>query len=300
MIDSPDTLARLEKALALLRQPAYTGDDRCLPCTVVNVVMALALATGIGIAAGTLLGAIAFTASLGLIYLRGYLIPGTPTITRRYFPDRALEFFGKSPQRGPTIETVTPAELASVLTAADVATDRGGSIGVTPDFQQRWDERLSSDGAAEPSANGVGETLGADEVERLDDAAFVLDGQRRVRWESTAALAADVAAAPELRTRIGGWETLDVDERRDLLTGVRLVRERCPACGDAVTTTVERLEHCCRRPRVGIRSVCEGCERPLVELVVSESSADHWLELVGVAAADDAASRSEDDAASRP
>jgi len=132
--------------------------------------------------------------------------------------------------------------------------------------------------------------LGADEIRQLGDASYVLDGRTQVRWESTAALAADVAAAAELRTRLEGWDALAVDERRDLLTGLRVLRDRCPACDSGVTTTAERLEHCCRRPRVGIRSACEACDRPLVEVVVTESSADPWLELAGVTVADDSAS----------
>ncbi|WP_226005825.1 hypothetical protein [Natrinema salinisoli] len=275
MIDSPNVLARLE-------EPEYTGENRCWPCTAVNVVLGFALAVGLGVAVSAPVGALALAASLLLIRVRGYLVPGTPTLTRRYLPERALELFDKSPETGPTIETVSPDELATVLTAAGVATARGESIRLSPAFETRWDERLSSEGAAEPSPDEVRSMLGADEVDCLDDTSFVIDGSKRVRWESTAALAADVTAAAELRPRIDGWDDLAVDERRDLLTGSRLLRERCPGCGNGVRTTAERLEHCCRRPRIGIRSVCAGCDHPLVELVASESSADPWLELAGV------------------
>lgn len=276
MIDIADALARLE-------QPAYIGDNRCLPCTVVNVVIAVALAAGIGVVTAVPAGVFALALFLLLIRLRGYLVPGTPTLTRRYLPDRVLEAFGKSPSAAPTIETVSPAELGSVLTAADVATERGAEIRLSPSLRTRWNERLAGD-ASEPSADEIASAFDADEVRRLDETSFVLEGRNRVRWESTAALAADVAAAAELRSRIDGWDALAIDERRDLLTGLRLLRDRCPACGDAVATTAETLEHCCRRPRVGIRAVCEGCDRPLVERVVAESSADPWLELAGVAA----------------
>ncbi|WP_226481593.1 hypothetical protein [Natrinema amylolyticum] len=281
VIDIPDALARLE-------QPEYTGENRCLPCTAVNVVIALALAAALGVAVSALAGALAFAASLALIGIRGYLIPGTPTITRRYLPERVLEAVGKSTETGPTIETVSPAELTSVLAAAGVLTDQGDEIRLSTAFETRWDDRLASDGTAEPSTDAVGSMLGATEVDRLDETSFVLDGQKRVHWESSAALAADAAAAPELRTQLDGWTELEADERCDLLTGLRLVRDRCPICGDRVTTTAERLEHCCRRPRVGVQSVCDGCDRPLVELVASESSADPWLELAGVTAADPA------------
>ncbi|WP_226041057.1 hypothetical protein [Natrinema sp. DC36] len=284
VIDLPDVLARLE-------QPAYTGENRCLPCTAVNVVIAITLAVGLGVATTAPVGALALTVFLGLIGLRGYLVPGTPTITRRYFPDRLLTVFGKSPPDVPTVETVSPDALETVLTATSVATERGGEIELTPSFRQQWNERLPRDGALEPCSDDVRSMLGADEIRRLGDASYVLDGRKQIRWESIAALAADAAAATELRTRLEGWETLEVDERRDLLTGLRLLRDRCPACDGGVTTTAERLEHCCRKPRVGIRSVCEECDRPVVEVVGTESSADPWLELAGVTVADDSTSK---------
>lgn len=273
MIDVPTIVARLE-------QPEYTGANRCLPCTVVNVAIAGLLAIGIGVATSALAGALALTCCLLLVYLRGYLIPGTPALTRRYLPERALEAFGKSPTTAPTVETVSPAELTDLLTAAGVATARADEVRPTPSFRTRWDERLSRDGA-DDQVDAVRSALGVDDVERVGDASFVLDGRKRVAWESTAALHADVAAAAELRGRLDGWETLSIDERRDLLTGVRLLRERCPSCDGAVTATAERLEHCCRRPRVAVRAGCRECDRPLVDLVVPASNAEPWLELSG-------------------
>ncbi|WP_436347330.1 hypothetical protein [Natronorubrum sp. FCH18a] len=274
MIDIPDALARFGR-------PEYTGENRCIPCTVLNVAIAAALATAIGVVVSPPVGALALVASLVIVLLRGYLIPGTPTLTRRYLPERVLEAFGKSPASGPMVETVTPAELTRVLTAAGVATDRGGAVRLTPAFRTRWNERLSSDGAADPSAAAVRSTLGVDEVERVGDASFELEGRRRVQWESTAALTADVAAAAELRSRLDGWDALDADERRDALTGLRLLRADCPICGGPTPATTERLEHCCRQPRVAVRAACEACDRLLVDLVVSASSAAPWLELAG-------------------
>lgn len=280
MIDIPEMLARLE-------QPDYIGENRCLPCTAINVAIAVALAVAVGIAVAVPAGALALAVSLGLVRYRGYLIPGTPTLTRRYLPERVLATFGKGSSNGPTIETVSTEALTDILTATEVATERDGALRPTASVRERWDERLSSDGGVEPGTAAVESMFDADEVERLDDTAFVLDGRKRVRWASTATLAADIAAAPTLRSRLEGWGALEVDERRDLLRGLRLLRERCPACGGPLVTNAERLEHCCRRPRVGIRSVCADCDRPLVDLVVAESAAGPWLELAGVALADD-------------
>lgn len=274
MIDIPDALARFG-------QPEYTGENRCVPCTVLNVAIAAALATAIGVVS-PLVGALALAASLVIVLLRGYLIPGTPTLTRRYLPERVLEWFGKgeSARRRPTIETGDLEEAVAVLSAADVVRSRAAGDGrqLTSDFRERWQDRLPDDGAVESPADAVEDLVDADEIDPCGDAVVELDGTRRRRWESDAALAADVAADRELRARLDGWETLDPTDRRDILTGLRLLRERCPACDGRLETRRERVEHCCRRPRVALETECEACGRPIASVAVSES--DPLLEWV--------------------
>lgn len=81
-------------ALDRYKNQSYTGENRCLPCTVVNVVLAAALGLGLGVVAPPV-GAAAFLVGLGSIYFRGYLVPGTPELTKRYFPDWLLAKFDK-------------------------------------------------------------------------------------------------------------------------------------------------------------------------------------------------------------
>ncbi|EMA39472.1 hypothetical protein [Halobiforma nitratireducens] len=90
--------------LERVRNPEYTGDNRCLPCTAVNVVIALVASALLAIASRGV-AVVAFGGSLLAIYLRGYLVPGTPTLTKRYFPDRVLALFDKEPH--PVTETRT-------------------------------------------------------------------------------------------------------------------------------------------------------------------------------------------------
>ena len=78
------------------RQDEYTGEQRCWPCTLVNVVIAIVLA-GILAVGWMPLGIAVLLASLAVIYLRGYLVPGTPALTRRYLPTRIHRLFGKDP-----------------------------------------------------------------------------------------------------------------------------------------------------------------------------------------------------------
>ncbi|WP_339105431.1 hypothetical protein [Haloterrigena salinisoli] len=98
-----------------LKQPAYTGENRCEPCTILNLVIA-ALVGSLIARKSRLGGALAVGISIALIYLRGYLVPGTPTLTKRYLPPELLRWFGKEPEP----------ELASGLGAVD-GTDTAAS-----------------------------------------------------------------------------------------------------------------------------------------------------------------------------
>ncbi|WP_435118066.1 hypothetical protein [Halolamina sp. C58] len=80
-----------------LHQPEYTGENRCEPCTVLNLIIA-ALLGSIVARKSKLGGVLTVVISVGLIYLRGYLVPGTPTLTKRYLPPSVLRWFGKNPE----------------------------------------------------------------------------------------------------------------------------------------------------------------------------------------------------------
>ncbi|WP_293032421.1 hypothetical protein [Natronococcus sp.] len=77
-----------------LRQPEYTGENRCTPCTILNLAIAGAIGTAVA-RRSRIAGAAVVGASTAAIYLRGYLVPGTPELTKRYLPERVLRLFGK-------------------------------------------------------------------------------------------------------------------------------------------------------------------------------------------------------------
>ncbi len=98
-------MAASDGVISRFRQPEYTGESRCMPCTVANTLMTVGAsgATGVGgavVAAplvGVATGGAVFVVSMLAIYLRGYLVPGTPELTKRYFPPWLLRLFGKEP-----------------------------------------------------------------------------------------------------------------------------------------------------------------------------------------------------------
>lgn len=83
-----------ESMLETLHQLEYTGENRCEACTVVNAIIAVVL-SAIVARKSKFAAAVTIGISAVLIYLRGYLVPGTPTLTKRYLPPSLLRLFGK-------------------------------------------------------------------------------------------------------------------------------------------------------------------------------------------------------------
>lgn len=123
-----------------LRRPEYTGENRCLPCTVLNVGIASVGATLLGawlVAAGFATAAVGVSTgvlavSLAAIWLRGYLVPGTPTLTKRYLPASVLAAFGKTPAASPEgIAAGAGGGAGSEADAAPSGADEAGGDGAT-------------------------------------------------------------------------------------------------------------------------------------------------------------------------
>ncbi|MFB6129524.1 MAG: hypothetical protein ABEJ28_01730 [Salinigranum sp.] len=96
-------MSAIRDALSPVRQPEYTGENRCIPCTVVNLAIAAVLSLAVWVWLSAVLAVVVAAVSVAAIVLRGYLVPGTPALTKRYLPDRVLALFDK----GPTPRTAT-------------------------------------------------------------------------------------------------------------------------------------------------------------------------------------------------
>ncbi|MFA9416188.1 hypothetical protein [Natrinema sp. HArc-T2] len=140
-----------------LRQPDYTGENRCEPCTVLNLIIA-AVAGSLIARKSRLGGLLAVGISIALIYLRGYLVPGTPTLTKRYLPPAVLRWFGKDPDP----------DVASGLGGDTTATtDAGrGEPGVEPASAGDVTTVGEAD-ASEPDAEAAVEATEALDLETL-------------------------------------------------------------------------------------------------------------------------------------
>lgn len=265
-----------------LRQSEYTGENRCVPCTAVNLVIAAVVGALVAVVS-TLTGVGIFVVSVGAIYLRGYLVPGTPTLTKQYFPDRVLRWFDKdtdstAPLTDDTID-IDPEQV--LLEAGAVEPYREGTdLRLTDEFQKAWHERMTSarehDLDEEYLAGALAVPLQTSEItiDRRGEA-FVASTDEVVigQWSSQAAVIADVAAAAALSDRTSRWAELAPAEIARVLMSLRVFLEWCPECGSPVEIEQEVVESCCRSYDV-IASVCRDCEARLFEMEWDAPSID--------------------------
>ncbi|WP_181684672.1 hypothetical protein [Halorhabdus salina] len=271
------------------RQPEYTGDNRCLPCTVTNTLIAIlggqlvavgVLAVGQSLPIATIAGGLATLLGLVQIWLRGYLVPGTPTVTKRYFPPWLLELFGKEP--GPTDQAMLDGDQqldieGILLDAAALQFDETGEdFELTDSFTTAWKAAIDEvDATADLPAHietafGVEGTI---QVEETEQATIVrLDDRLMGRWESRAAMVADVAGCTVLADRYDAWADLSPAQRGQLAGGLRLYIEQCPACDGPTSFDTETTTSCCSEYEVATVS-CDSCGARLFEIPV-ESVAD--------------------------
>ncbi len=268
---------------ARVRQPDYTGENRCLPCTVINVGIAAVLAAVVGVITTVWTGTIVLLGSLAVIYLRGYLVPGTPRLTERYLPPWILGLFGKEPVPNRTLEARLEDDPWRMLTAAGVVErSTTENVRLAENVRTSLHREASRYAETSPTASDVAEILDATEIAEQGKRAFSIDGTKLLRWDSDAAFALDAAADSLLRDRLDDWPALDRDVRLDVLRRIRLLSNRCPACDGLLERQSERVDPCCQTTHIIIWSTCRGCDAFLGEVSVPESSAESWFRLEGI------------------
>ncbi|WP_224268783.1 hypothetical protein [Haloprofundus salinisoli] len=108
-----------------VRRPEYTGERRCWPCTGVNaaiIAVVCLLLAPFSYGLSLLVGAV----GVGLVYLRGYAVPYTPTFAPKFVARLPVEF-------GPKYDLGdSSGSLGDVggSAGADAETDTGGGDGV--------------------------------------------------------------------------------------------------------------------------------------------------------------------------
>ena len=287
-----------------LKQPEYTGENRCPPCTVVNVVIALGIsAIPILIAASTAtLGApdgpltlaasgFVLVASLAAIYLRGYLVPGTPTLTKRYFPEPVLRLFDKAPEQATLEADAMDTDGADATDTDGVERESHDSpeaflldvgavepcdddLCLTEAFRAVWTDEIEADREEGVTAATITSRLGAPddeyEITELHGSWVLKNSSRNLgQWPSKAALIADSAAAAALSDWTDRWDHLSVLQRSELVAALRVFLEDCPTGDGGVSFEEETVQSCCREHTV-LTLNCEETGERLLEVPAPE------------------------------
>lgn len=245
------------------RQPEYTGENRCLPCTVVNVAIAIVLSTLAAVVATPVTGLLLFSASLVAIWLRGYLVPGTPELTKRYLPDSVLRLFGKAPEPPAPGEAV---DVEAYLTELGAVRDTGVDVELAETFAADWHAAIDEVEADPAAAAGDVLTLEDPGIEQRGEATVVTDGgMAAANWPSRAALVADLGAVRVLGARDPNWTDREHGERGRILAGLRIFLDECPDCGAEPELGEDTVKSCCRQAQV-FTYTCPNCGARLLEV----------------------------------
>jgi len=213
-------------------------------------------------------GVAALALGVATIYFRGYLVPGTPALTKRYLPAPVLRAFGKEPLSDRTVRSVdgdAPSERWLVAAGALEDSDRPT---LNDAFAERWQsatEAVTSDVASEAELCDV---LGTDDVSKHADTAAVVDGSRTIRWISPAAMRADVAASRLFEETVDGWADVPPKRRIELFRDLRLFARICPDCGGAIEVDEWTVDPCCERPHTMLEALCSECSTSLADEAV--------------------------------
>jgi hypothetical protein len=221
-------------------------------------------------------GLVVFVVSVVTIYLKGYLVPGTPTLTKQYFPVWLLRLFGKEPlaewqgQEIPEDEQLDAEAALLEIGALEECADTD-DLCLVDSFEEVWHEEIERAMEENTEREAMLELLDVSDQDVEfrdfdDDEAFEVgvDGKRIGRWESKAAFHADIGAARVLEDAIENWDSFSIQQKSQLLTGLRLFMTTCPDCGGVPELGTEMVESCCTAHQVAAVD-CNECGARLFE-----------------------------------
>lgn len=248
-----------------LQDDRYTGENRCWPCTTVNTALTGALAAGGGFV-DLRLGVVFACTGLLAITFRGYLVPGTPALTKRYMPTWMLEWFKRS--AGHSTQEVVQGEMGDpeeVLNDLGLLTLASTEPALTEEAGQEWADAVES---TEDPLQQLADLFGVDEAEftGIDPVTLVDGGGYQIaEWPSQEAAHADVGALELLRSHGMDASQADNVSSARFLSALRLLADRCPVCRGTMQFSERRVESCCSVHNV-VSNRCKDCGSRLAEV----------------------------------
>lgn len=248
------------ETLRKYRDPRYTGENRCAPCTLVNLV----LISGISIVSGILspvVGTTIAATSLLVLYLRGYVVPKTPVLTKRYLPDPLLRVLGKSHEW----EVNDEFDVEEPLLKLGIARQKGDEVELGSKFEQKLIRMYHENGPnILTSAENILERSGVEIQER--DQVQILDGEEIVgQWPSRLALHLDLATIKCLNEYVVDWDSYPSDIQNSIVASIRTLLTECPECDSPLIFQDTEVETCCTTVDVTVYK-CTTCNSELIKM----------------------------------
>lgn len=260
----------MAKIADFIRVEEHTGNNRCAICTVLNVLL-LAITVLLANLISPLLASILLLFGGLCIWLRGYLVPLTPT-----FAPIIVNKLRQDTQRdqrlvNSTVDTELYAreKILEELISAGVIQPEGEELTLNDCFEADWysamnqlnaleDEEIASEIiAVNPMCSNV-------ELQKIDDRDYVIqkDTSGKLsgeRWTRKPVAIVESAALQVFRD----WN-IESDTRPVAAYALGLFLHECPLCGDEIRTQPDT--GCCGSPDTGpdgeilhVR-VCGSCE----------------------------------------
>lgn len=269
--------------LASLADESYTGENRCWPCTVLNLGLVGILALLLRARDRSLTSLFAAVVGVAVIYLRGYLVPYTPAFAPRLVaaspaPDEWFhsgssnrETEREDPARG---ESESLADDVGIdgetvlreLSAAGVIEVEGEQLFLGPDVDTAWHERI--DELADCSLDALSATL-QESLTQVDHAEPYAEDD--ADWVALGSDHKQLLPRPVVVAELAAYEVLGetIDDERLRVAGAeafRMFLDSCPICGSEL---VESSSVSCCGGHLGPRQnpdetlVCPACEQRL-------------------------------------
>ncbi len=267
-------------SLDTLRSQAYTGPHRCLPCTIVNIVILGVVTASVGYVLGPVVAVPLAVVGGAVIWLRGYLLPGTPYFGAHIVARVPLDAFHTekpiaTPEPSPSRNDIDPPAFVDSCITHGIVREGDGHIGLVRAFRKQWRREIRtvrgfSDAALKTNLETALPWVSESELIEHQGSSWIVlsDESERVEnesWLPVAIAIADLAAIRVLRNYAS-----DMDHgRRIVAVGpLRSFLERCPLCETPVEAT--SVDSCCGSPhRIETESdrvlACPECDEIIAE-----------------------------------
>ncbi|CQR49493.1 MULTISPECIES: hypothetical protein [Haloferax] len=230
-----------------LRRPEHTGENRCLPCTAVNVAIVVVVGLAVSVLS-PVAGLVVLVGGALSVYLRGYVVPGTPSFAPQLVGAVGLAGVFDHGDEGPASDrrsesldaNVDPDVMLSALLNAGVLVEEEDGLFLTDDAREEWESTMATlrKTTDEELAEAVANAVPFDATVDAEFDGISLDGPSMSVWISRPQAIADVATLYTVVERgVDPMVALAATEP------MRMFAEVCPDCGGPVEETTTR--NCC-------------------------------------------------------